>query len=68
MKRTFLATLMAAFAVGCGSESVEPTSDSLPADPVISIPDVAETDGGQTPDATAGSKTTLVSLKVPGMT
>ena len=69
MKRMLFAALMAAVAIGCAPSSVEPVSDNSDApDLTVSVPDVAETDGGQTPDATADASLTLVTLKVPGMT
>ena len=69
MKRMIFVALMAAIAIGCAPSSVEPVSDNSDAvEPSISVPDVVETDGGQSPDATADSAVTLVTLKVPGMT
>ena len=67
MRRTFLAALITALAVGCAPSPTTETSDSAtPGDVETSVP--AQSEGGQTADAEADSNLTLVSLKVPGMT
>jgi hypothetical protein len=68
MRRTFLATLLTALAVGCApSPPAEISDNTTSSDVDVTIP-AQPSEGGQTADAEADSNLTLVSLKVPGMT